>query len=64
MKLEHDDIDKAVNKKYTDFSDKIKDVLHSKLNGHEILPDYTSEYDSIQKFQGAFSEINGEKGEE
>jgi len=64
MKLEHTDIEKAVNKKYTEFSDKIKDVLHSKLNDHEVISGYKAEYDRIQALKSAFSEISGEKGGE
>ena len=64
MNIEQKDIDSAVNGKYTEFSDKIKNVLHSKLNNAEDIIKYKEDFDHVQNLKSVFSEINGvNKGE-
>lgn len=64
MKLEQNDIDLAVDKKYTDFSNKVKDVLMVKLNDQEDIAKYKIDIDHLAHLKSVFSEINNkDKGE-
>lgn len=51
-------IDKAVEKKYTEFSDAIKTSLRNKMTNHEISKKYASDYDKIQDMKQLFAQIN------
>lgn len=56
-------IDKAVDKKYTEFSDIVKAELHTKLTNHEASIAYAQEYDKIQKMRSQFAAIHGDTEE-
>lgn len=51
-------IDAAQEKRYSEFSNAIKQELHSKLNGHEDVINYVQQLDSIRSMKSAFAEIN------
>jgi hypothetical protein len=57
-------IDKAVGKKYTEFSAEIKQQLQNKLANHEISQAYSAEYDRIQDMKAAYAAITGGDTEE
>jgi 5'-deoxynucleotidase YfbR-like HD superfamily hydrolase len=50
-------IDKAVGKKYTEFSDEVKQTLYNKLANHETSQAYAKEYDKIQDMKQKFAQI-------
>ena len=52
-----DTIDKATDKKYTEFSDTIRSALQSKLTAHQISQDYTKEFDKFNTMKQAFADI-------
>lgn len=52
------DIDNAVGKHFTDFSDSVKRELFSKLSNHQEIKKYTKEIDSIHKMKSTFNQIN------
>ena len=54
-------IQSAKDKKYTEFSNAVKDELKSKLSNHEISQNYASEYDRIQQMKDVFSQISSPK---
>lgn len=56
--MDIDVIRSASDKKFTDFSDAIKQELKSKLANHSTVQNYTSEYDRIQNMKSLFSQIN------
>jgi len=51
-------IDAAVQKKFTEISDAVKKELHSKLNDHDDIRNYSKQFDDIQTMKNAFAEIN------
>jgi hypothetical protein len=57
-------IDKAIGKKYTEFSGEVKQVLYNKLVNHEISKAYAQEYDKIQDMKQKFADITGTDTEE
>jgi hypothetical protein len=59
MNLDKTVIDKAVDKKYTDFSDIIKTELYTKIRNHQSSVAYATEYDKVQSVKQKFAEING-----
>jgi hypothetical protein len=59
--LTNDDIQNAVDKKYTEFSDAIKAELKNKLANQEDVKQYASDYDKIQDMKAAFAKINSEE---
>lgn len=63
MTLDTTVIDKAVNKKYTEFSDVIKTELHNKLTNHPDTVKYANDYDKVQTLKHMFAEINGKSEE-
>ena len=63
MSLDVNVIKMAIDKKYSDFSDAIKTVLHSKLSSHADVQAYSNEYDRIQSMKSDFSNIVS-KGQE
>jgi hypothetical protein len=58
MNLSTQTIKNATNKKYTDFSNEIREVLRSKMREHSISKKYANEYDEIARMKSVFSEIN------
>lgn len=56
--IDNKTIDAAAGKHYTDFSNKVKDVLHSKLANHEVIQDYSNKIDNIGNLKTAFNKIN------
>lgn len=56
--LDNTVIDAATQKKFSEFSNAIKQELHSKLNGHEDVMNYVHQLDSIRNMKDAFAEIN------
>lgn len=50
-------INKAVDKKYTEFSDAIKAELKTKMINHETSKQYASDYDKIQDMKQMFAKI-------
>jgi len=56
--LDNKDIDNAVEKKYSDFSDAVKTELRTKMANHDTSKQYASDYDKIQDMKDLFSQIN------
>ena len=48
----------AVDKKYTEFSDAVKQELLNKLGNSPEIKTYTSEYDRIQNMKSLFKQIS------
>jgi hypothetical protein len=59
MTLDTTIISKAVDKKYTEFSDSVKTELYRKVSNHPDTLKYAAEYDKIQTIKQKFAEING-----
>lgn len=59
MNLDKTVITKAVDKKYTEFSDTIKTELYNKMSSHPNAAAYAAEYDKVQTVKQKFAEING-----
>lgn len=51
-------IDAAKEKKFTEFSDAVKQELHAKLSSHEVITNYVQQFDNIRNLKSAFAEIN------
>lgn len=51
-------IDAAQEKKFSEFSDAIKQELHSKLSSHEEITNYVQQIDNIRNMKNSFAEIN------
>ena len=64
MSLDNDTINLAINKKFTDFSEKIKSELKSKLVNNEVIQKYTNEFDNIQQMKSAFAKITQANSED
>ena len=56
--LEPSDLELAVDKRYTDFSNAIKQELANKVANNPVIQDFESEFDRIQKLKGIFAQIN------
>jgi 5'-deoxynucleotidase YfbR-like HD superfamily hydrolase len=63
MTLDKTVIDKAVEKKYTEFSDVIKTELQNKMSSHPDAVKYAGDYDKIQTMKQMFAQINGQSEE-
>jgi hypothetical protein len=63
MSLEKTVIDKAVGKKYTEFSDSIKAELYTKIRNHPNSVAYASEYDKVQTIKQKFADISDQSEE-
>jgi hypothetical protein len=63
MTLDKTVIDKAVDKKYTEFSDVIKTELYNKMSKHPDAVKYAADYDKIQDMKQMFAQINGQSEE-
>lgn len=59
MGLEIKDIQNAVEKKYSAFSDAVKIELKNKISNHPESKSYATEYDRIQNMKSLFAKING-----
>jgi hypothetical protein len=59
MTLDKTVIDKAVDKKYTEFSDVVKTELYNKMSSHPDAVKYAGDYDKIQTMKQMFAQING-----
>lgn len=64
MSLDTQTIDKAVNKKYSEFSDAIKQELQAKMTSHSDAKQYASDYDKIQDMKTLFAQISSPQSEE
>lgn len=56
--LEPSDLDLAVDKRYTDFSNAIKQELANKVANNPVIQNFETEFDRIQKLKGIFAQIN------
>lgn len=56
--MDIEDINLAINKKFTDFSTKIKSELSNKLQNHDDMVIYSAEIDKIKKMKDIFAGIN------
>lgn len=57
----------AEDKRFTDFSNVVKDELKQKLSGREEIKNYVDDYEKIQQMKASFAQINtqfGDKPEE
>ena len=52
----------AEDKKFTNFSNAVKDDLKSKLASREEIKTYVSDFDKIQAMKTMFSQINTDFG--
>jgi hypothetical protein len=52
------DLDLAHQKKYTEFSDVIKGVLHGKLASHDTIVKFNTDIEDISKLKTQFTAIN------
>ena len=58
MKLTTDTIDSVLNKKYTEFSSEVRNVLLNKMNTNIELHKYKEEIDKIHSLKDQFQKIN------
>jgi len=56
--LEPSDLESAVDKRYTDFSNAIKQELANKVANNPVIQNFETEFDRIQKLKGIFAQIN------
>jgi len=56
--LEPSDLELAVDKRYTDFSNAIKQELANKVANNPVIQNFETEFDRIQKLKGIFAQIN------
>lgn len=59
--MEKEVIQMAIDKRYSDFSDAIKQELKTKLANQPDVAKYASDYDKIQDMKQAFAKINSEE---
>lgn len=57
MSLEQETLDSVKTKKFTDFSDAVKQELKNKLSNHPKTKDYVSNFDKIQQMKDSFAKI-------
>ena len=60
--LTQNDIKSAINSKFTDFSNAVKQELRVKLASHEDIVGYKSEFDRVTDLKQSFAGINGSPG--
>lgn len=48
----------AADKKYTEFSSAVKQELLNKVANTDIMKNFTSEYDNIQRMKSLFAQIS------
>lgn len=63
MAIDTDVLQKAKDKKFTDFSKAVKQELNNKLSNHKTVKTYVSDYDKIQQMKKAFADIARQKSE-
>jgi len=63
MPLDNDVLDDVKNKKFTDFSNAVKQELKQKLSNHKLTKKYVSDYDKIQQMKDSFAKISKIKDE-
>lgn len=51
-------IDAAIEKRFSEFSDAVKQELHTKLSSHEVITNYVAQFGNIRNMKNAFAEIN------
>jgi hypothetical protein len=54
----------AEDKKYTDFSNAVKQEMKTKLSNHPTIKKFTNDFDKIQQMKSAFKKINTDFEEE
>ena len=57
MSLEQETLDAAKDKKFTEFSDAVKQELKNKLSNHSKTKEYVSNFDKIQQMKDSFTKI-------
>lgn len=57
MPLDNSAIDSVKDKKFTDFSNAVKQELKQKLSNHKVTTDYVSAYDKIKQMKDSFAKI-------
>ena len=62
MNLTTDMIGLAHEKKFSEFSTAIKNVMKSKMNNHEVSIAYKNEYDDISRMKDLFSQVANPEG--
>jgi len=58
MPLEQDTIDNVKDKKFTDFSNAVKQELKQKLSSHKGTKEYVSDFDKIKQMKDSFAKIS------
>jgi peptidoglycan hydrolase-like amidase len=59
--LDSNDLNAAQEKRYTDFSNAIKQELNNKLQNNPVIQSNVSEFERIQQLKDIFSQINQTK---
>jgi hypothetical protein len=57
MPLEQSTLDAVKNKKFTEFSNAVKQELKQKLSNHKVTKKYVSDYDKIKQMKDSFAKI-------
>jgi hypothetical protein len=63
MSLDKNVVDLALNKKFSDFADTIKQDLESKLAAHADYANYKTEMEKISDMKKAYNDISAKYGE-
>jgi hypothetical protein len=58
MPLEQETLDLVKDKKFTEFSDAVKQELKNKLSNHKGAKEYVSNFDKIQQMKSTFAKIS------
>ena len=61
--LDRDDINTAIDGKFTKFSDRVKQELQGKIAGHEYSKEYAAEYDRIDTMRQRFADVHRQNEE-
>jgi len=61
--MDNETIQLAIDKKYSDFSDKVKAALNTKMSNHPTMKQHTDDISEIKEYKKIFSQIssNGEE---
>ena len=57
MSVDQSALDAVKDKKFTEFSDAVKQELKQKLSNHKITKKYVSDYDKIKQMKDSFAKI-------
>ena len=57
MSIDQSTLDAVKDKKFTDFSNAVKQELKQKLSNHKDTKQYVSNYDKIQRTKDLFNQI-------